>query len=346
VIGNHGFSVLPVSSLGLDHKASNQRVSSGIPALDTMLGGKGFFRGSSVLVSGVAGTGKSSLAAHFVQAACQRGERALVFASEQSRDEIIRNMRSIGIDLEPWVKRNLLQFQTVRAGFCGLEKHLVMMHDETARFSPRVVVIDPITNYSSLGDPDEVKAVMTRMVDLFKSRNISAMFTSLTAAGQDLEDSVVGVSSLMDTWLLLRNLETNGERNRGLHILKARGMAHSNQIRELQLTDRGVQLVDVYVGPEGVLTGSARLMQQAHDRAEAQTREQEAEYKHFDLERKRRQLETQIAEMRAQFETEEHQISASMTQLAIQEKRASNDRVETAHSRQSGLAIGHGNGKR
>jgi len=345
LIGSEGFSVLPLSSLRLNHKAGYQRISNGIPALDSMLGGKGFFRGSSILVSGAAGTGKSSLAAHFVQAACQRGEQCVYFASEQSPQEITRNMRSIGIDFERCVRKELLHFHSVRAGFCGLEKHLVMMNEEIRKFSPNVVVVDPMTNYGSIGDADEVKSMMTRLVDLFKSQQITAMFTSLTSAGHSVEDSIVGVSSLIDTWLLLRNLEAGGERNRGLYILKSRGMAHSNQIREFQLTDNGARLVDVYVGPEGVLTGSARAAQEARDRAVAQEQKQAVERKHVDLENKRRQLEAQICEMRAKFEAEERDLTRSMARLQARDEQTASDRVHMAHLRQQAGAAVRSNGR-
>lgn len=255
LIGPTGVSVLPLSSLKLEHKAPTERISSGVPRLDTMLGGKGFYRGTSILVSGKAGTGKSSLA-------CERGERALYMASEQSTNEVIRNMRSIGTDLEPWVKRGLLHFYAARPGTFGLEKHLVTIHDLTTEFDPKVVVIDPITNFGSVGTYSEVKSMVTRLIDMFKSREITAMFTSLTSGDSNPEQSEVGVSSQMDAWLLLRNLESNGERNRGLYVLKSRGMAHSNQIREFLLTDHGVQLRDVYVGPSGLLTGTARDAQE------------------------------------------------------------------------------------
>jgi len=247
-----------------------------------MLGGKGFYRGTSILITGTAGTGKSSLAAHFVKAACERGERALSMASEQSTSEVIRDMRSIGIDLEPLLKRNLLRFYAARPGTFGLEKHLVTIHDLTAEFDPKVVVIDPITNFGSVGTYSEVKSMVTRLIDMFKSRQITALFTSLTSGDGSPEMSEVGVSSQMDAWLLLRNLECNGERNRGLYVLKSRGMAHSNQLREFLLTDHGVQLRDVYVGPAGLLTGSAREAQEAKERAEASERKQQALRKAFD----------------------------------------------------------------
>src|SRR5581483_5121917 len=279
LIGRTGISVLPLSSLKLDHEASAHTISSGIPRLDTMLGGKGFYRGTSILVSGGAGTGKSSIAAHFVRAACERGERALYIASEQSVSEVIRNMRSIGVDLEPWVKKGLLHFYASRPGSFGLERHLVTIHDLTAAFNPKVVVIDPITNFESVGTHIEVKSMVTRLIDVFKSRHITALFTSLTNADSVAESSEVGISTQMDAWLSLRTLECNGERNRGLYVLTARGRAHSNQTREFLLTDHGVQLVDVYVGPSGMLTGSARIAQDRRERAEAADRQQQIERK-------------------------------------------------------------------
>jgi circadian clock protein KaiC len=333
LIGANGISVVPLSSLKLEHKASRQRISTGIPRLDTMLGGMGFYRGTSILVSGVAGSGKSSLAAHFVQAACQRGEHALYMASEQSPDEIIRNMRSIGIDLEPWIMRGLLRFYAERPGSFGLEKHLVMLQELTFAFNPKVVVIDPITNFSTAGTHSEVKSMAVRLIDMFKSRQITAMFTSLTSGDSSPELSQVGVSSLMDAWLLLRNLECNGERSRGLYVLKARGLEHSNQIREFVLTRHGVQLLDVYAGPSGLLTGSARVAAEARQREDVSERARMVQSKSLELKHKRQQLEIEIARMRAVFEQEEQSLlrdaqeverrqhSGDTIRLAIQESR-------------------------
>lgn len=345
LIGSTGISVLPLSSLKLDHQASHQRISSGVPRLDAMLGGKGFYRGSSILVSGGAGTGKSSLAAHFVVAACQHGERALFLASEQSPDEIIRNMRSIGIDLEPWVKRGLLHFYASRPGSFGLEKHLVTIHNLTTLCDPKVVVIDPITNFMSIGTPSEVKSMVTRLIDTFKARNITALFTSLTSGDSTPESSEIGVSSQMDAWLLLRNLEANGERNRGIYVLKARGMAHSNQIREFVLTDHGVKLVDVYVGPAGLLAGSARVAQAARETAEALERKQELERKSAELTHKRQQLEEQIERMRAEFALEERGLMRELDIMENRQKQVALDRREMGQFRQVDVASGHKNGR-
>jgi len=344
LIGRTGISVLPLSSLKLDHEASAHTISSGIPRLDTMLGGKGFYRGTSILVSGGAGTGKSSIAAHFVRAACERGERALYIASEQSVSEVIRNMRSIGVDLEPWVKKGLLHFYASRPGSFGLERHLVTIHDLTAAFNPKVVVIDPITNFESVGTHIEVKSMVTRLIDVFKSRHITALFTSLTNADSVAESSEVGISSQMDAWLLLRNLECNGERNRGLYVLKARGMAHSNQIREFLLTDHGVQLVDVYVGPSGMLTGSARIAQDRRERAEAADRQQQIERKKLQLTQKHLDMEAQIARMKAEFEAEQQSLLRELGRLEVTDKGFSEAREEMRVARQGDVVSAPRNG--
>jgi circadian clock protein KaiC len=233
-----------------------------------MLGGKGYFRGSSILVSGTAGTGKTSLSAHLVDATCRRGERTLIFLFEESQSQLLRNMRSIGVDLEPWIRKGLLRIHAARPTLYGLESHLVAMHKLTDEFKPSVVVMDPVTNLSSGGTVNEAKSLLTRLIDYYKTNRSTTFFTSLTTGDRTEEASGIGISSLMDTWLLVRDLETNGERNRVLYVLKSRGMAHSNQVREFKLTDSGIDLVDVYVGPGGVLTGTARLAQQAREASE------------------------------------------------------------------------------
>jgi circadian clock protein KaiC len=305
LIDEDGISMLPITSLSLEHTASSERVSSGIPRLDAMLGGVGYFRGSSVLVSGTAGTGKSTFAAHFAEAACRRGERVLYFAFEESPSQIVRNMRSIGIDLQPWVKKGLLQIHANRPSFAGLETHLAMKHKVINAFKPQMVILDPLNSFI-IGDNDiEVRAMLMRLVDFLKTKQITGLFTSLTSSGGVLEQTEVNISSLIDTWLVLRSIDSAGERNRGLSILKSRGMAHSNQIREFLLTDHGVELRDVYVGESGVLTGSARLTQEAQDLAMKLARQQNVERGQLGLERKRKALEAQIAALRAEFEAQE-----------------------------------------
>jgi circadian clock protein KaiC len=333
LIDEQGFSVLPITSLELKHPASTARISSGIPQLDEMLGGKGYYRGSSVLASGTAGSGKTSVAAHFVDAACRRGERCLFFTFEESPNQVLRNMRSIGIDLQPWVDNGLLQFHAARPTLHGLENHLAVVHKLTNEFEPRAVVLDPINNLASAGTVRELKAMLMRLVDYMKASQVTALFTSLTQDQDSLEQTDVGISSLMDTWLLLRNLESSGERNRGLYVLKSRGMAHSNQIREFTLTDHGVELRDVYLGSAGVLTGSARAAQEMLERAQALAQQQEMERRRYGLERKRHALEAQIAMLRAEFEAEAEEMNEVIAQDELRQQRQLNSRADMARSR-------------
>ena len=245
LIGKHGISILPITSLGLSHKVSGERISSGNDALDQMLGAKGFYRGSSVLISGTAGTGKTSLAMTLVDAACRRGERCLYFAFEEAPGQILRNMRSINMNLTPHVKTGLLQFHATRPTLYGLEMHLVTMYDLVREYDPRIVVLDPIDDFTAIGSPLEVKAAITRIIDFLKTKEITALFTSTTSDQDIKEQSIVSVTSLIDAWISLRNIENNGERHRGLFVLKARGMAHSNQIRSFHITNSGIQIGDM-----------------------------------------------------------------------------------------------------
>src|SRR6185503_15305377 len=276
LIGDDGISVLPITSVGLNHKISGERIATGIPRLDAMLGGRGFFRGSSILLTGTPGTGKTIVAANFAQAACRREERTLFFSFEESPNQIIRNMHSIGLRLEPLVKRGLLRFHAARPSLYGLEMHLATMFKEIATFKPEVVVVDPITSLMDAGTPSECRGMVTRLVDYLKAKQVTTLFTSLTQGGHALQQSEAAMSSLMDSWLLLQDFEGNGERNRVLYVLKARGMAHSNQIREFLISNRGIDLVDAYIGASGVLTGSARAAQTAQEKAEALASQQEA----------------------------------------------------------------------
>ncbi|HEX7330998.1 MAG TPA: circadian clock protein KaiC [Pyrinomonadaceae bacterium] len=335
LIDEKGFSVLPITSLGLSHKAPTEYISSGVPRLDTMLNGNGFYRGSSILVSGTAGTGKSTLGAHFIQAACMRGERVLFFAFEESQDQIIRNMRSVGIDLEKFVKKGLLKFHNSRPSAWGLEVHLAMIHKAITEFDPAVVVVDPVTNFLAVGDEAETKAMLTRLIDLLKVRQITGMFTSLTSAKADAEDSEVGVSSLMDAWLLVKNIESNGERNRGLYILKARGIAHSNQVREFLLTDRGIELIDAYIGAEGVLMGSARSSQVARERAAEIDRQISTESKQRELRRKKEVYEAQLVALKGQYEAERDTLLRELDEDDKRQKIAADHRIEIARMRKA-----------
>jgi circadian clock protein KaiC len=331
LIDAHGLWVLPISSLGLNYPVSNRRVSTGVPRLDTMLGGKGYFRGTSVLISGMAGTGKSSLSASFIDAACRRGERAVYFSFEESPDQIIRNMRSIGIDLGRWSRKGLLEFHSLRPTLFGLEMHLAGIHKLVKEFQPEAVVLDPITNMTSIGSSEEVKAMLTRLIDFLKNCGITAVFTSLTSGGAALEQSEVGVSSLMDTWLLVRMLESSNERNRLLYVLKSRGMPHSHQMREFVMTKEGIQLVDVYVGPGTVLTGSARLVQEAADQAQFLSEQQEAA-------RRCRLLQQEQSALKAQAESLKSRLQGIQQELKDVTQQE-NQRRDSAHRRSRKLAV-------
>ncbi|MBT1072843.1 circadian clock protein KaiC [Pelotalea chapellei] len=335
LIDEQGFSVMPISSLGLDHPASTERISSGVSRLDTMLGGKGFYRGSSILVSGTAGTGKSSLAAHFADAACRRGERCLYFAFEESQNQIVRNMRSIGIDLEQWVHKGLLIFLNNRPTLYGLEMHLVTMHKAIESHMPAVVVIDPISNLVAAASEAEVKSMLSRLIDYLKTKQITAFCTDLTTAGGGLEKTEVGISSLVDSWLLLQNIEASGERNRGLYILKSRGMDHSNQIREFILSDNGIQLRDVYIGPGGVLTGSSRLSQEARDRAEVFEHKQAIERKYREVEQKKVVVDAQIAALQAQYQAEKEELEMIIARENERDEASAAGNLALARSRKA-----------
>jgi len=256
LIDEEGITIFPVTSLRLDKDVSSKRISTGIPSLDKMLGGKGFFKGSSILVSGASGTGKTSIAANFANATCKRKERCLFFALEESPRQIVRNMRSIGLDLEPHVKAGLLEFQSFRPGLHGLELHLAAMYKMVRKFKPQSVVLDPITNLVTVGLITEVNAMLLRLVDFMQSEGITLMLTALNSSTNEHIDE--NVSSLVDAWILVRDLELDGERNRAIYIMKSRGMQHSNEVREFLITSKGLELVDVYRGPGGVLIGSAR----------------------------------------------------------------------------------------
>jgi circadian clock protein KaiC len=336
LIDASGISIQPITSMRLNYEASTERVSSGVPRLDAMMNGKGYYRGSSVLVSGTAGTGKTSLAAHFAHAAAARGERCLWVAFEESSSEILRNMRSIGIDLEPAMRRGTLLFHTERPTICGLEMHLVTIHKLVTQFRPRIVIIDPITNFAALGNEAEIKAMLTQLIDFFKMKQITMLLTTLTEGGSLTESSEVGVSSLIDTWLLLQDLQNGAEWNRALYILKSRGMAHSNQIREFLLTDQGVELQDVYLGPSGVLlTGGARMTLEAKEKAQDLVHKQEIEGKNRELDRKRQAMEAQIAVLRAEFEVEQAKAEKTIGQDQTRAGVLADDRVQMARQRQS-----------
>jgi circadian clock protein KaiC len=335
LIDDSGVSVLPVTSLTLHHEASRDRVSTGIARLDSMLGGEGFFRGSNILVSGTAGTGKTSLACHTAVASCKRNERCVYFSFEESASQLIRNLKSINLDLEQWVKKGLLRFHNVRPTMYGLEMHLAVMHKVVEEFQPLFVVIDPISNFLAASNGAEAGMMLMRLMDFLKARQTTALYTNLTHAGGGLEQTEAGISSLIDTWLLLRDIELGGERNRGLYILKSRGMAHSNQIREFLLTSKGIELSDVYLGSEGVLTGTARLAQEAKEKASKVRNSQEVERKRRELQRRQQALEAQIAALRLQFDTDKEELEFSIAEQDARLDQLDLDRRAMGNSRRA-----------
>lgn len=334
LMDDKGISVLPITSSGLSHQVSDERVPSGVPKLDEMLGGSGYYRGSTVLVSGTAGAGKSSLAAHFVQAASQRGESSLYFSFEESPEQIKRNMSSIGVDLVLPERRGRLHFFASRPTSQGLESHLALMLSLIDRYKPSVVVVDPVTSLTQSASIDDAHLMVVRLIDFLKMRGITALLTSLTAGEAVTEEAtLVAVSSLVDTWLLVRARELSGERNRTLYVLKSRGMAHSNQVREFVITSQGVDLVDVYLGAGGVLTGAAREQQEARDRAEMLQRQQELERLARQREAKKLALESRIAALRAEFERDNAELDLSIEQAERRASQLLSDRQTMAKRR-------------
>ena len=344
LISSDGISVLPITSLSLTTRVSEERISAGIPRLDTMLGGKGFYRGSSILVSGQAGTGKTSLAAKFIDAACGRGEKCLFFISEESESQLTRNMLSIGINLEPWVKSGLLKFHAVRPTAYSLEMHLSVMLKLIGEFRPRVIAVDPISNLYPIGDDIQVRSMLMRLIDFAKALQITGFFTSLTndadAGTYTVEPTEMHVSSLMDAWLILKNVQGNGERNRAFSIIKVRGIAHSNQLREFVMSKDGIQLLDVYKGREGVLFGSARLAQESSETIDRLNKSEEIERKKRELESKRKLMENGIAMLKEQYGRDENEMKILIRQDVSREIAAEQTKKEIAAQRQVDLKSG------
>ena len=337
LIDAQGITILPITGVNLNYSASANVVSTGIPKLDAMLGGKGYFRGGSLLVSGTAGTGKSSVAAHFAAAACQRKEHCIYFAFEESPDQIVRNMRSIGIDLAPWVADGLLHFAAFRPASFGLEVHLSTMQRLIDEIDPQVIVVDPVSSFIAAGTELDAKSMLMRLIDLLKTRKITALLTSLTEGGHPVEQSEIGISSLIDTWLMMRNIEQAGERTRTLSVIKSRGMKHSNQTRELRLTDNGVELAEVFVGPDGgILTGSARISQEAADRAASAALLDEITCKRAALQRRRGIVEARIAELQADLAAEEAEVGAAISLQTTAASELAHSRTVQARERETG----------
>jgi circadian clock protein KaiC len=333
LIDQDGISVLPITSLELGYSVSSDKVSSGIPSLDDMLNeGNGFFRGSSILVSGTAGTGKTSVAASFANAACERNERCMFFAFEESPEQIIRNMKSIGINLRKHVDTGLLQFHSSRPTIYGLEMHLVELHKKIEQFKPKVVVLDPITNLITVGSMSEVKSMLIRLIDYLQHKKITVLFTALNLTHSTAQPDE-GVSSLVDAWLSLRDLEMNGERNRALYIMKSRGMRHSNQVREFTITDQGIELINIYLGPEGVLIGSARETQQLEDKTGAELRDYAMSRRDREIQRKRIVLDSRIASLQEEFESLKEELSKTFQEEELRKELLEKNRADLTAKR-------------
>lgn len=335
LIDDDGISVMPITSLGLQYEAPSGRAPSGVRGLDEMLGGGGYYRGSGVLISGTAGSGKTSIVSHCANAACGRGERVLYFAFEESPGQIIRDMRSIGLNLARWVKEGLLRFSATRPGSYGLEMHLAAMHKEIRDFAPQIVLVDPVSSLLGAGAADDAKALVTRLLDQLKTHNVTCLFTSLTQGGGALEATEIGISSLMDAWLLVRDIELAGERNRGLYVLKSRGMAHSNQIREFVLSNHGIELREAYLGPGGVLTGSARLAQEAQDAEQEFGRRADSQRDEMNIRRKRAALEGQLNTLRAEIEAADTDLRQIHEREKQRARRVVDERDRMAVSRKA-----------
>jgi circadian clock protein KaiC len=336
LIDEDGISVLPVTSLTLSAEVSNKRVTSGIKALDDMLDGKGFFRGSSILVSGTAGTGKTSIAALFAAEACRRKEGVIYFAFEESPQQIIRNMRSIGMDLQSCIDSGYLRFYASRPTLNGLEMHLVTIHKQVQAFKPKVVILDPITNLITVGSMGEVKSMLIRLIDFLQKEGITVMFTALSLNSIMNEQTDEGISSLVDAWLMVRDIENNGERNRGMYVMKSRGMGHSNQVREFVMSHEGLNLVDVYLGEKGVLTGSARRAQQMEEQTGKALREYAVGRKDREIQRKRTMLEARIKSLQEEFESVREELSNSFVEEELKEEIREKNRAQDIRRRHNG----------
>jgi circadian clock protein KaiC len=334
LIDEEGISVLPITIAGMDYAVSQERISSGVPGLDEMLGGKGFYQGSSILLSGTAGTGKTSLAAYLADATCRRGQRCLYFSFEESQSQIIRNMKSIGVNLAQHVDRGLLKFHSARPTVHGLEMHLVLMHKLIEEFKPAVVILDPVSNLQTAGTLGDSTNMLIRLIDYLRKNKVTGFMISLSSGGsKSLEMTEEGLSSMVDTWLLLRDVEVGGERNRLLYVLKSRGMAHSNQVREFLITSKGLRLVQVYLGPGGVLTGSARLSQENRERIEMRTTREELERKKLALDHRRKAIEAQMATLHGELQIEEEEFARLVASNKLREEQMETDRRAMSASR-------------
>ncbi|WET03066.1 circadian clock protein KaiC [Flavobacterium sp. YJ01] len=325
LIDEDGISVLPITSLKLDNEVSSDIISTGVPGLNEMFNGGGFYRGSNILVSGTAGTAKTTVACYFANQQCEKNEKTIYFAFEESPHQLVRNMKSIGIDLEKHIKKGILQIHSSRPSLNGLELHLLTLRKLIKEFAPTTIIIDPISNLISVGSEHEVRSMLVRLIDMLKANNITAMFTSLNKQTDNFRPDLAeeSVSSLVDTWITVRDMEGIGERNRGIFIIKARGMGHSNQVREFVITSNGIELLDVELGPQGILTGAARQSYQFKKTMSDIKLQNEINRKDREIERKRKVLEANIEALRNEFESAEEELSILKATEELQEKLSS-----------------------
>lgn len=325
LIDADGISVLPITSLKLNNEVSSDVVPTGVPGLDDMFQGGGFYRGSNILVSGTAGTAKTTIGCYFANKQCENKERVIYFAFEESPQQLVRNMRSIGIDLEKHIKKGNLQIHSSRPSLNGLELHLLTLRKLIKEFKPTTIVIDPISNLINVGSEQEVRSMLVRLIDMLKANNITALFTSLNKQTDNFRPDLAeeSVSSLVDTWITVRDMEGIGERNRGIFIVKARGMGHSNQVREFVITTNGIELLDVELGPQGILTGSARKSHLFKKTMSDIKLQNEISRKDREIERKRKVLQANIEALRNEFESAEEELSILKATEELQEKLSS-----------------------
>ncbi|MDR6763798.1 circadian clock protein KaiC [Flavobacterium sp. 2755] len=325
LIDEEGISVLPITSLKLDNEVSSDIISTGVPGLNDMFNSGGFYRGSNILISGTAGTAKTTVACYFANEQCEKNEKTIYFAFEESPHQLVRNMKSIGIDLDKHIKKGILQIHSSRPSLNGLELHLLTLRKMIKEFQPTTIIIDPISNLISVGSEHEVRSMLVRLIDMLKANNITAMFTSLNKQTDNFRPDLAeeSVSSLVDTWITVRDMEGVGERNRGIFIIKARGMGHSNQVREFVITNNGIELLDVELGPQGILTGAARKSHQFKKTISDIKLQNEINRKDREIERKRKVLEANIEALRTEFESAEEELSILKATEELQEKLSS-----------------------
>ena len=333
LIDENGISVLPVTSLKLNHSVSTETVSSGVPSLDEMLSGKGFYKGSSILVSGTAGTGKTSIAANFARATCERKERCLFFAFEESPGQILRNMKSINMDLEPYVKKGLLKFYASRPTIYGLEMHLVVFYKMIKEFKPSAVILDPITNLITVGDQNEVKSILIRLLDFLQQEQITVMFTALSQTSNPTGNQEESISSLVDVWIAVQDIELNGERNRGIYVLKSRGMKCSNQVREFKITDEGIKVLEVVIGPDGIIIGSARDAYELEMAKEEVLRKNAVARKNKEIDRKKTILDNKIKSLTSKFEMDKENLNSQEKEDQLAKEVTEKNRKEMMKGR-------------